>query len=103
MLFHGPTLVSSSGDIDCGTTTEFFLATRPLAAKKIYLPPLGWRPNPYPQLNSFKESTELGNRLAHADGTDPLENVVDGETEIEEEVFDIEEVRFVMIVFFSCE
>ena len=63
----------------------------------------GWRPNPYPRLASFKEGTELGNRLAHADRTDPLENVVDGEMENEEEVSDIEEVSFFMIIFFSRE
>ena len=40
VLFHRPTLVSSFGDIDCGTTTEFFLTTCLLAAKKIHLPPL---------------------------------------------------------------
>ena len=54
-------------------------------------------------LTSFKEGTELGNRLSHADRTDPLENVVDGEMENEEEVSDVEEVCFVMIVFFSRE
>ena len=48
VLFHRPTLVSSSGDIDRGTTTEFFLATRPLAAKKIHLPTLGAETKPLP-------------------------------------------------------